>query len=63
MLIKASTEVKFGIIHEMTSGDYNLLNISWLCDIACVSRSGYYRWLAAEKRKTPVRSGIIWTSR
>jgi len=47
MLIKASAEVKFKIIQEMISRDDRLLNISWLCDIACVSRSGYYRWLAA----------------
>jgi putative transposase len=51
MLIKASAEVKFGIIHEMTTRDDNLLNTSWLCDIACVSRSGYYRWLGAEKAR------------
>ena len=31
----------------------NLLNITWLCDTAAVSRSGYYSWLdAAEIRKT-----------
>jgi transposase InsO family protein len=29
----------------MTSRDDNLLNISLLCQIAGVSRSGYYRWL------------------
>jgi putative transposase len=45
MLLKASAEVKYGIIREMISRDDNLLNIAWLCDIACVSRSGYYRWL------------------
>jgi len=32
----------------MISRDDNLLNISWLCDIAGVSRSGYYRWLSAK---------------
>jgi hypothetical protein len=32
----------------MISRDNNLLNISWLCAIAGVSRSGYYRRLAAE---------------
>jgi transposase InsO family protein len=45
MLIKATPEVKFGLIREMTSRDDNLLNITWLCEIAGVSRSGYYRWL------------------
>lgn len=28
----------------MTTRDNNLLNISWLCEIAEVSRSGYYAW-------------------
>jgi len=32
----------------MTARDDNLLNISWLCKIAGVSRSGYYNWLASE---------------
>ncbi len=35
----------------MTSLDNNLLNISWLCSIAGISRSGYYRWLAAENSR------------
>lgn len=29
----------------MIEHDNNLLNISWLCETAGVSRSGYYRWL------------------
>lgn len=52
MLIKARPEVKFGIIREMISRDNNLLNISWLCEIAGVSRSGYYRWLSLEDTRT-----------
>ena len=28
----------------MTQRDHNLLNIQWLCEIAQVSRSGYYAW-------------------
>lgn len=31
----------------MTLRDNNFLNITWLCKYACVSRSGYYRWLKA----------------
>ena len=43
---------KFEIIHEVVSKENNMLNISMLCDIAGVSRSGYYRWVnAAEQRK------------
>lgn len=48
MLIQSKPEIKFGFIREMTSRDNNMLNISWLCAIAGVSRSGYYRWLSAE---------------
>lgn len=29
----------------MIERDNNLLNISWLCETAGVSRSGYYRWI------------------
>lgn len=46
MSIAASS--KYAIIQEMTSRDNNLLNISWLCEAAGVSRSGYYHYLATE---------------
>ncbi len=46
--MSASPGVRFSIIHEMTNQPNNLLNISMLCQIAGVSRSGYYNWLAAE---------------
>lgn len=43
---------KFEIIHDVVSKENNMLNISMLCDIAGVSRSGYYRWVnAAEQRE------------
>jgi transposase InsO family protein len=49
----AAPTVKHEIIHEMTSHDNNMLNITWLCDIAGVSRSGYYYWLEqVESRKS-----------
>jgi transposase InsO family protein len=38
-------EEKFKLIQEMTQRDNNELNISWLCKMASVSRSGYYNWL------------------
>lgn len=47
MMMNAKPELKFQLIHEMTRRDDNLLNIKWLCEIAGVSRSGYYRWLKA----------------
>ena len=38
----------FAIIHESLSSREKVLNISMLCEIAGVSRSGYYRWVKAE---------------
>ena len=40
---------KYAIIHEMTQRDNNLLNITWLCEAAGVSRSGYYHYLDTEE--------------
>lgn len=52
MLISAKPDIKFKIIYEMLSRDNNLLNITWLCEIAGVSRTGYYYWLKnANKRE------------
>ena len=43
---------KFEVIHKTLQEEGNLLNVSMLCDIAGVSRSGYYRWVnAAETRE------------
>lgn len=36
------------MIHETLKEEDNLLNVSMLCDIAGVSRSGYYRWVQSE---------------
>jgi transposase InsO family protein len=52
MIIKGKQGLKFQVIRETTARDNNLLRIEWLCEIAGVSRSGYYRWLKAE----PTRS-------
>ena len=38
---------RFEIIHEELQQEDNLLTVRRLCDLACVSRSGYYRWAAA----------------
>lgn len=51
MGIQAPAEVKFALIREATLRDNNLLKISVLCEIAGVSRSGYYNWISKE----PVR--------
>ena len=44
MLIKARPRVKYEIIENMIKRDDNMLNIQLLCDIAGVSRSGFYDW-------------------
>ena len=48
MGIQAPAEVKYQLIHNAISKDNNLLVISRLCELAGVSRSGYYAWVAAE---------------
>lgn len=42
---------KYAIIREMTMRDNNRLNLSWLCETACVSRSGYYSYLKNEAKR------------
>ena len=42
MGIQAPAEVKFALIHEAALREGNLLTIGKLCEIAGVSRSGYY---------------------
>jgi hypothetical protein len=50
---------KFEIIQEMTQSDNNLLNITLLCKIACVSRLGYYGWIdSADTRKARDEQGV-----
>lgn len=42
------TSYKFKIINEMIQRENNLLTVSMLCEIAQVSRSGYYNWINSE---------------
>jgi transposase InsO family protein len=51
MILTEVPAAKYEIIREVTSQDDNLLNLSWMCAIAGVSRSGYYYWLDAEKNR------------
>ena len=51
MGIQAAPEVKFAIIRSALQIDNNLLNISHLCRIAGVSRSGYYNWIASQTNR------------
>lgn len=42
---------KFQIIHDLLQHEGNMVDIQTLCELANVSRSGYYHWLkAADKR-------------
>lgn len=41
-----STSWKFEVIHNTLQEEDNRLSVSMLCDIAGVSRSGYYRWVS-----------------
>ena len=49
---EATSEEKFKLIQEMTQRDNNELNISWLCEMAGVSRSGYYNWLHSSDKRS-----------
>lgn len=40
---------KYQIIQEMMQRSTNMLSVSWLCEAANVSRSGYYHYLATEE--------------
>ena len=51
MGIKATPEVKFAMIREAVSRDNNLLTVRKMCEIAGVSRSGYYNWCAKENAR------------
>ena len=47
MIIPANA--KYKIIQETLAHNDNLLNVSVLCEIADVSRSGYYHYLSTEE--------------
>lgn len=42
---------KFEIIYETLNQKDNALSVAMMCDIAGVSRSGYYRWVNAEEKR------------
>ena len=44
MYMNGSPNIRYEIIAETIKRDDNLLNISYLCEIAGVSRSGFYYW-------------------
>ena len=51
MGIQAAPQVKYALIREAVSRDNNRLNISLMCQIAGVSRTGYYKWDKAEPKR------------
>lgn len=52
MKMLISTSDRYEIIRNMTSREDNLLKVSTLCELAGVSRSGYYRWLSDDEART-----------
>jgi len=48
---EAAPEEKFRLIQEITQRDNNEMNISWLCEMAGVSRSGFYNWLGSKDKR------------
>lgn len=51
MGIQAPAKVKYSIIQETIIREENCLKISKLCEIAGVSRSGYYNWRNGEPKR------------
>lgn len=45
------SSVKFELIHSIVTKEGNLQNVKELCEIAGVSRSGYYNWVAAADKR------------
>lgn len=46
-----SQSLKFQVINETIKEEDNRLNISMLCEISGVSRSGYYNWVKSENKR------------
>lgn len=40
---------KYQIIQDMMQHDNNMLSVTWLCEVADVSRSGYYHYISTEQ--------------
>lgn len=51
MYMNGSPQTRYEIIAETISRDNNLLNISYLCELAGVSRSGFYYWQKAKAKR------------
>jgi transposase InsO family protein len=51
MMLTSKPQVKFEVIHETLQQKENLVNVETLCEIAGVTRAGYYKWLKAEPKR------------
>ena len=47
--MKISAHAKYQIIYDTLQKNDNLLNVAAMCEIAGVSRSGYYHYLSQQK--------------
>ena len=45
------SNLKYQIIYDIISAEDNVLNVKELCEVAGVSRSGYYAWVNAEPNR------------
>lgn len=52
MYMNGSPQIRYRIIAETIKKDNNLLNISYLCEIAGVSRSGFYYWQSNKEERS-----------
>lgn len=44
-MLENKISAKFAIIHEVALSKNNILSIDEICKIACVSKSGYFKWV------------------
>ena len=47
MMLSSKPTAKFAVIHEVLQQQDNLVSVQTLCDIAGVTRQGYYKWVKA----------------
>ena len=50
-MMNDKSSIKFEIIRETLEQADNVLHIKTLCEIAGVSRAGYYKWLRAKPKR------------
>lgn len=49
--MKIPAHAKYQIIYDIVQKNNNLLNVAAMCEIAGVSRSGYYHYLSTEDQR------------